>query len=371
MVKRSLHHALGASVALAAIAATCACKPDFPERQSIVSSNRILAVISEPPEAKPGDAVHYSTLFVGFDNAHPELGFHSIDGAAVDFAYCTRPKPLKELNDVSTDCFYPPEDAPDYIHELANQGTEVDGTLPTDGCRNFGSDVPEPKPGEPSGRPTDPDSTGGYYQPVRLELLDIKTLAETRIECDLPGATREVLVDFRARYHPNTNPILRPVYLPGLGAFLDDPQKCLPPNVCIHPGETVDLRASWQNPIGPVEACDLSPTCGDGYCNGTEDKVSCKDDCTTPQPCGGAEHYVSYDLATRTLDERRESMRVSWFATAGSFRDDRTGRDETETATDSDNEWTAPSSPGMVHLWVVLRDARGGAAWLPYDLLVQ
>jgi hypothetical protein len=64
-------------------------------------------------------------------------------------------------------------------------------------------------------------------------------------------------------------------------------------------------------------------------------------------------------------------MRVSWFATAGSFSDDRTGREEHDLATFSDVQWTAPSTPGVVHLWVVLRDARGGVDWSSFDVTVQ
>jgi hypothetical protein len=35
-----------------------------------------------------------------------------------------------------------------------------------------------------------------------------------------------------------------------------------------------------------------------------------------------------------------------------------------------DDGWTAPSTAGVVHVWVVLRDARGGAGWGSYSLQV-
>jgi hypothetical protein len=34
-------------------------------------------------------------------------------------------------------------------------------------------------------------------------------------------------------------------------------------------------------------------------------------------------------------------------------------------------DWTAPKLGGEVRLWVVLRDSKGGTAWLQRSLLVQ
>ena len=65
-------------------------------------------------------------------------------------------------------------------------------------------------------------------------------------------------------------------------------------------------------------------------------------------------------------------MRVAWFSTAGSFEDDHTGRPEEEFATSSsENAWTAPNAPGLVFMWVVLRDARGGSDWQSFQLQVD
>jgi len=61
-------------------------------------------------------------------------------------------------------------------------------------------------------------------------------------------------------------------------------------------------------------------------------------------------------------------MRVSWFATGGSFDVDHTGRLESEFAqTTSDDTWTAPKDPGPVFMWVVLRDDRGGVDWQEFS----
>src|SRR5206468_1568139 len=73
-----------------------------------------------------------------------------------------------------------------------------------------------------------------------------------------------------------------------------------------------------------------------------------------------SERYVTFDLASQSLADRREAMRVSWFATGGTFDTDRTGRAEEDLATVTENTWTAPSSAAKVHVWIVLRDSRGG-----------
>ena len=73
-----------------------------------------------------------------------------------------------------------------------------------------------------------------------------------------------------------------------------------------------------------------------------------------------AETFLVWNVLTLTLDTQRESLRLSWFATGGDFAHDATGRSQTETETFTQNVWTAPTTPGPVHLWMVLRDDRGG-----------
>jgi hypothetical protein len=61
-------------------------------------------------------------------------------------------------------------------------------------------------------------------------------------------------------------------------------------------------------------------------------------------------------------------MRVSWFVTGGSLADDVTGRAEDDLATTTETTWLAPSTRGVAHLWLVLRDRRGGSDFAAYDL---
>ena len=65
-------------------------------------------------------------------------------------------------------------------------------------------------------------------------------------------------------------------------------------------------------------------------------------------------------MRTVALVPQREALRVSWFASAGVFDHDVTGRDAEDVALSTVNGWQAPTTPGIVHLWLVLRDSRGG-----------
>jgi hypothetical protein len=110
--------------------------------------------------------------------------------------------------------------------------------------------------------------------------------------------------------------------------------------------------------------------CGDGVCSPGEDLASCAADCKTPKGCGGSERYVSFDPGTRAIVQRSEAMVVSFFATGGSFASDRTGQPEGASATSTENVWTAPSKAGVVVIWAVIRDDRGGVGWKRYRVKV-
>jgi hypothetical protein len=353
-----------------AVVSVAACKPEFDNRNSQVTGLRILAVEADPPEAPPVDdlgmdvEIKYKALVVDATGPRPD--------AAVDWAYCTLPKPTSELNDTTIFCFYP---SADWIKPFGTPGTEETGTLPGNGCNQFGPDVPS-IPGQPPSRPADPDATGGYYQPMRL-LLNTGAqysydLAQTRLRCNLPGATSDVVKAYgdrggtTGRYKLNTNPIIdRVVAFTGAQPGGMDVYEGGEPLV-VGAGEAITLVALWA-------ACPTPATkvCGDGICTPGETVTDCPADCTAPKGCTGAEPYAYFDLTTRTLVDRRESIRVSWFSPAGEFRDDRTGRGEDEAdITQTNNVWTAPASPGRTFIWLVIRDSRGGASWrsLPIDV---
>jgi hypothetical protein len=178
-------------------------------------------------------------------------------------------------------------------------------------------------------RPRDPDPTGGFYQPVgvrgTVDGADVTTFGLDRIRCDLANAPPEIVTACRMRYANNQNPPA--LALDGGGAPLD--------GASVAAGTTIALHASW--------------------------------------PAGAAEPYVSYDPSTVALVDRLESLRVSFYATAGRFDTDAAGVDEADAATVTavDDAWTAPAAPGPVTIWTVFRDSRGGAAVARYAITVR
>jgi len=72
-----------------------------------------------------------------------------------------------------------------------------------------------------------------------------------------------------------------------------------------------------------------------------------------PDDARWAETYTVLDPQGGLL-VHQESAYYSWFATAGRF-----AAEVTQTPT-RDNEWVAPTAPGMHSLWLVVRDGHGG-----------
>ncbi|HEY0463099.1 MAG TPA: hypothetical protein VGC79_02770 [Polyangiaceae bacterium] len=343
-----------------------ACAPEFSERSSAVTAPRVLGIRSSPAEVLPGEDVSYQLLVGNVQG--------TVASPRADWSYCTQPKATNELNDVAPQCF----GEGDFVIPFGT-GTAPTGTLPVNACAQFGPDVPQPSSGSGSdssgnavtqtqGRPTDPDSTGGYYQPVILRVrtagTEIPTLGETRITCGLAGSTGEQFEEYNQRTKTNENPQISTVIVPSLANAELTPEEAAEP-LAVSAAQVLTLRVSWP-------ACPTQPSCGDGICSPGEAIQDCPDDCTTPVGCGGSESFAYLDPESHVLVDRHESMRVSWFATGGSLYTDHTGRGQDEfTQTSSDNTWTAPEEPGPVFMWVVLRDDRGGVDWRSFKVIVQ
>jgi hypothetical protein len=338
------------------------CKPNLDQTVSVVSEPIVLAVRSDPAEMAPAGNVQMTALYV--DRNGP------IAAGRISWAFCTARNPLANLGDVNPECL---ETSGAWFVPLGS-GASVMGAIPDNACQQFGPDVPQPTPGQPQGRPVDPDPTGGYYQPARLLLpSDAGTsvsIAETRLSCGPGLATGDPAVDFNRRYHANVNPAVA-----GLAVVQgsstspwgpDDTGDAGAPttNNTVKAGAHVSLRVSWA-------ACPMTDRCGDGLCGPDESMQSCPADCTQPMGCTGAERFVTFNIPSQADVDTREAMGVSWFATGGAFDDDSTGRESTDMTTSSDNGWTAPAQSGAIHFWIVLRDSRGGAGWAQYTVLVQ
>lgn len=328
-----------------------ACVPEFESDLSLVEAPRVLALRSDPAEAAPGETVTVSALVAGPDGTVAE--------AELEWMSCLARRPLTSLAPIAPDCAALVDD--DEILFALGTAITLTVSLPPDACRRFGPEPPTALAGEPTGRPVDPDPTGGYYQPILARLLDdgAVNLLQTRITCGLAGATQAQAAEFNTRHQANTAPVIERVELVDgelelLGA---DP----PPRVTA--GTRVDLRVAWTD-------CPVDAACGDGLCS-LDELTLCPDDCGLVTGCAGAETHMYFDPVTLEVATRREAISVAWYTTAGRFDNARTGRGSDEVEATSDNSWTAPAEPGLVRFWAVVRDDRGGVGWAGFVLEVE
>jgi len=288
-----------AAAALALALALAACDDSLDQRLAIVDAPRVLAIVADPAEARPGAAVTYRAL-VG-----------SPDGpldAAPRWSYCTAPKPPTEDNTVSTPCALG-----DALQPLGD-GPTVTAALPADACSRFGPEVP---PGD--FRPRDPDPTGGFYQPLRADVdPSLIAFGLSRITCKLANTTAELAREYDLNYVANRNPSLE---LPDAASLAAVPAHA-----------SISLTASW--------------------------------------PADAAEPYLYFDQLAQSLLTRRESLRLSWFATAGTLDVDASAVGESDPATRVTTTWHTPG-PGPATLWFVLRDSRGGVATRAVPVIVE
>jgi hypothetical protein len=318
-----------------------ACVPDIDVDLALVDAPQIIALRSEPAEAEPGAEVSLTALFADRDGVLAE--------GPDSWSLCLARRPLAELGPIARACL---DEGGEALVALGG-GETVIATVPDDTCRRFGPDPPEAAPGEPTGRPVDPDLTGGYYQPVvvrdpaAIELA----LLQLRIACGVASATQEQAAELRRRYQPNRAPAPIAVLRVDRERELE-----LPATATVAAGEHVALRVRWRD-------CPEAPECGDGLCTLDEDVAACPDECATELGCDGAESYLRFDPLALALDTARESIGIAWYATAGHFDEARTGRASDERESFGDNGWTAPDHAGRSTLWIVLRDDRGGVAW--------
>lgn len=302
-----------ASLLITAALIVTGCKPDLGAPISLVTGPRVLAIRGTPPEAAESASVLYDALTVDVGG--------TFAAPAINWAQCLVPNPPANGNDVSNGCLQIPDDA--------GPAPTFTATLPANDCTLFGPETPPPKKGQPPTRPADADTTGGYYQPIRAiwtsDSGDQLSFALERILCPLANAPTDDAGKYATDYVPNNNPQLADLVLDPAGAatpLFTAGQTATPPPGTVAAGQTVTLQADW------------SPA--------------------------SAETFLVWDVVSLSLVMQQESLRLSWFATAGEFAHDASGRSNTETETFTQNTWTAPETQGPVYLWMVLRDNRGG-----------
>jgi hypothetical protein len=309
----------------------------------------LLAVAASPAEAEPGAEVELTALWVDADGPR-------IDDALA-WSLCTARRALAETGPVATACL----DGADGATDAIDVAPSVTATLPDEACRLFGPDPPPAEPGEPQGRPVEPDRTGGYYQPVVVDADGEQAVLGVRLDCGVAGATQAQAAELRRRHRANVPPRVE-----SLAQGRGDDARAIEDGAVLRvsAGETIDLRVRWSD-------CAQTPTCGDGACTLDEDADTCAEECTEGAGCGGAEWYARFDPIALEPVDTREAIGVAWYATGGEFDAARTGRAADDPARSSDNAWTAPSGAGRVTMWIVLRDDRGGASWRTVEIDVE
>jgi hypothetical protein len=289
---------------LACLALALSCVPNLGNTDFLVTGPRVLAIVGEPAEARPGTKVTFTALVASPSGTVPS--------ASVSWGFCEAPKPLTTDNAVSNACL----DTSSLV--AAGSGESITAATPGNGCSTFGPDTP---PGD--FRPRDPDVTGGYYQPLSADLPGSDTTFElARIQCDLANAPPAAVNQFAAEYKANLSPVLSP-----LAAAIDGAQV---PFTSVHAGAQVTFTASW--------------------------------------PASSAETFAYYDPSSQVVTTQRESLQVAWYATDGTFETESTGRAASDMATTTTDTWTAPGDAETVHIWIVLRDSRGGVDFAAYDV---
>jgi hypothetical protein len=287
---------------LAALVLGAACRPSLDDRPWLVETPRIIGWKAEPPEAAPGDAVTFQVVALGPDGA--------LDTTGTTWTLCRAPKPLGENRVVTTSCL-PPAAASPMGDAL---GDPVTLAIPTDACRLFGPDTPQPAAGDPPTRPRDPDATGGYFQPLTMSLGASLAVGLERLTCGLPDASLAAARAFQAAYHPNQNPALSDLVLTSEGTPVDPAATAV--------GTRVLVQAAW--------------------------------------PAGTAEAFPVFDPSSGAVIPTEETLRASWYVTGGQLDQPATEIDDASILSTS-TTWTLPRSAGVVELVLVLADSRGGS----------
>jgi len=277
-------------VAIAVLAAGCRQSFDPP---TWVTGLRVLAVRADPPELAAGATATLSVLAV------------DTEGRTLEYTWdaCLLPPPLSG-GALNPECLT--SDAGAAYLPLGTDPT-ASFTMPSLALADLGL----------------PDSTGGFYRPVRVLVRAGDAVVPTA---------------YRVRYGlgllpVNQNPALEGVFVVPADAPDPAPPELLvpldegaPPDVAV--GDTVKLRAT-------VVA-------------------------------GSAETYLVPDGDPREgkTKEVTELVRLSWYSTAGDFSAAVTGEEKPDTELQLTKYTPTPGADGtVVDLWVVARDERGGTDW--------
>jgi hypothetical protein len=292
---------------------TSGCIPELHDDPSLALEGQIIAVQFEPAEARPEGPAQVKAL-VAADTSVP-----------ASFSLCVARKPLSELGPVHPDCLASPVDN-DALVPLG-VGTNIDFTVPKEACRLFGPQRPAAEPGQPPGRPVDPDATGGFYQPVVAQ-SDNPVLGSLRLDCGLPGGSQAQVAQYNQEHEPNENPSIRSLELR------------------IEQGE-------WQTFDPDSDVVARAP-------RNKRVRVRSRWD--------ERERYLFLSPEGRELTHKRESLIATFYSTIGGFDEHRVALDEQGRVF---SDLQLGDDRGEVRVWIVVRDGRGGTGFSSFKLDVR
>lgn len=266
-----------------------------------LSAPRILGALVDPPEVAPGEALQV-TLIAGGPAGILDVG-------PARFRFCETPRALSESGFVSARCLEG-EGA-----VLERPGLSLSTTLPQDACARFGSRS------ETDLRPRDSDGTGGFYQPLRVSIPGAEpAVVRIRMLCPLSEAPIDAIRRYTAEYERNR--------VPGITGL--------------------SVRRSARAHAGMELDEDVPPD--------TELELEVQ---VSPE---ARERYLLFDRGTGALREEDETLRASWFVTAGELESGQTEFDAEGRR--SRNVWRSPAESEEAQLWVLVRDDRGALSHL-------
>jgi hypothetical protein len=291
-----------------------ACFPSF-DPASHVQGLRVLGVKAEPPEVAPGETATLTPLV--FDSRGGNV--------TIRWSLCLQ-APLPGQS-VDKGCF--DTDLGAALTTPLGEGPTMQVTMPNVSAAQLGI----------------PDSTGGVYLPVILEVNDgVETVTSVyRLRYSVPQ------LSFFRNHNPHIDDILI--------AFDHDAGTKPLGNFEIHTGDRVNLRALlpdadhelYPQIEGQLEIPDLAGGIGDG---------------------GIAFFDGGIQLGGLTVHEVPETLRVSWFTNIGRLDPDVTGAAGKLDTTLYLDKFLVPP-PADIDLYVVVRDDRGGTDFTQRTLLLR
>lgn len=318
------------------VSAAVGCGPRL-ERISSITGLRIMGVLKSAPYAHPGETVHLQMLW---EDGRPELPKH----VETFFGFwCLNPP-----SNSYTQCFTTePSIEPSFEFDV----TEFDVHIPEDSL--IESDVPDARPsgsafvfyGVCAGEFEVPDLEGDVDDPEEIVPKCVDENGEQVGAEDFVIGYSQIFIYEELR---NNNPIL-------LGLKHDDQELSV---------DCIDADCDEPYGVPDIDGCEEGVLCLE----------ACEDDSIDPFMCPHESVEVIVDEASVEPDEvaadfgseQEESIWVHYFVDRGAvgsevklINDALAGFQESFAS-----NIYAPMEPGPVRVWAVVRDNRGGTAWL-------